>query len=59
MAYKVEVRLVKINQETNVEQLGASFFAGELSFEQAKACIDEAKPVLDKMRDDWLSKDVE
>ncbi len=59
MAYKVKVCLVKINEETGVEQLGASFFAGELNFEQAKACIDEAKPVLDKMRDDWLSKDVE
>ncbi len=59
MAYKVKLCLVKINEETGVEQLGSSFFAGELSFEQAKACIDEAKPVLDKMRDEWLAKDIE
>ncbi len=59
MAYKVKLCLVKINEETGVEQLGASFFAGELSFEQAKACIEEVKPKLDAIRDDWLSKDTE
>ncbi len=59
MAYKVKICLTKINEETGVEQLGASFFAGELNFEQAKACIEEVKPKLDAIRDDWLSKDVE
>lgn len=59
MAYKVEIRLVKIDQATGAEQLGANFFAGDLDFKQAEACIKEAQPVLDALRNDWLSKDVE
>lgn len=59
MAYKVEIRLVKINQDTNVKQLGESFFAGELDFHQAAECIKEVKPKLEAIRDDWLSKDIE
>lgn len=59
MAYKVEIRLVKIEQANGTEQLGASFFAGDLSFEQAAECIKEVKPKLDAIRDEWLSKDIE
>jgi hypothetical protein len=59
MPYKVEIRIVKINQETNVEQLGESFFAGELDFKQAEECIKEVKPKLEAIRDDWLAKDIE
>ena len=59
MPYTVQICLVKINEETGAKQLGASFFAGELSFEQADETIKETAPKLDAIRNDWLSKDIE
>lgn len=57
--YTVKICLVKINDETGQSELGASFFAGQLDFNQAAETIKEVKPKLDAIRDEWLSKDIE
>ncbi len=57
--YTVKICLTKINDETGQSELGASFYAGQLSFDQAAATIKEVAPQLDAIRNDWLAKDIE
>ncbi len=57
--YSVRVCLAKINDETGQTELSASFTAGQLDFNQAAQTIKESIPVLDGLRNDWLSKDIE
>ena len=57
--YTVKVCLAKINEETGKQELGASFEANQLSFEQAAATIADAAPKLDALRNELLAKDIE